>query len=455
MSARRAVIFAPFLAALGLAQTQVDLRTQSKSVDFASFSSTRPLQTGTTIPSTCQVGQMFFKSDASAGQNLYACTATNTWTVEAGGSGLSNCQVQRTSASVLTIFPAATVASPCIFGRGTTASLITSPATVTSSAGTTLVYVSVGAGGAISVGAGSATVACSGCIATAATAFPSDAMPVWTWTLLNGAFDPTGGTDFRATLSYKPSPSSGRGVSITVGDQDSIATDATVIPVKFSGSGAPGSVSTSTLGDTFVNTATGDVYVCNNSSSNCTSVAAGQWVRISGVFSQWDVDLKPVVCNFAGTSVVLWDTPNSSTAATYACRNLGEKVVGYARFANSGSPTGIVHFTIPRQWTNGVVSVFLEIFGDSGTGAAGFTVESHCVGVGSSVLEPFTWNTANSTNTVTLSSATNIFEASVASLTMTGCSAGSTEYLRIKRDNTVGSNLADFVSVLSAHVVFN
>src|ERR1700676_3716587 len=146
MSGRRAVILAPLLAVLGQAQTQGDLRTQSKSVDFAAFSSTRPLQTGTALPGTCLVGQMFFKSDASAGQNLYACTAVNTWTVEAGGSGLSNCQVQRTSGTVLTIFPAATVASPCIFGRGTTASLISSPATVTSSAGTTLVYVSVGAG---------------------------------------------------------------------------------------------------------------------------------------------------------------------------------------------------------------------------------------------------------------------------------------------------------------------
>jgi hypothetical protein len=173
------------------------------------------------------------------------------------------------------------------------------------------------------------------------------------------------------------------------------------------------------------------------------------------VFSQWDIDLKPMVCNFAGTSMVLWDTPNSSTAATFACQNLGEKVVGYARFTNTGSPTGIVRYTIPRQWGSGGVSVFLEVFGEAGTGAAGFTIESYCAGTGSSILEPFTWNTANSTNTVTLSSATTAFEVSVSSLTMTGCSGGSTQYLRIRRDNTVSGNLANFVSVLGAHVVFN
>jgi len=440
-----------------MAQTQVDLRTQSKSVDFANFTSTRPLRTGTAVPSTCQVGEMFFKSDATAGQNLFACTAANTWTLESGGggNGLTACQVLRTQATVLTIFPTATVTSPCIFGRGTTSSLITSPATVTSSAGTTLVYISVGAGGAISVGAGNGTVVCSGCIATTATAFPSDAKPVWTWTLLNGAFDPTGGTDFRAVLSYKPSPNSGRGISITIGDQDTIATDGTVVPVKFSGSGAPASVSGSSLGDIYVNTASGDVYVCNNAGSSCTGVAAGQWVRISGVFTQWDVDLKPVACNFAGTAAVLWDIPNSSTPATFECQNLGEKVVGYAKFANTGSPTSIVHYTVPRQWSAGAVSVFLEVFGAAGTGAARFTVESHCVGAGSSVLEPFTWTAANTTTTATLSSATTAFEVNVSSLTMTGCGGGSTQYLRIKRDNTVGSNLADVVSVLGAHVVFN
>jgi hypothetical protein len=38
---------------------------------------TAPIKTGTTIPATCVVGDMFYKSDATAGQNLYGCTATN------------------------------------------------------------------------------------------------------------------------------------------------------------------------------------------------------------------------------------------------------------------------------------------------------------------------------------------------------------------------------------------
>jgi hypothetical protein len=68
-------------------QTAVDLRSQSKTVDFAAAPSTRPMQTGTVLPSLCAPGQMFFNSAAPAGQNLYGCTATNVWTLQAGGSG--------------------------------------------------------------------------------------------------------------------------------------------------------------------------------------------------------------------------------------------------------------------------------------------------------------------------------------------------------------------------------
>jgi hypothetical protein len=70
------------------AQTQVDLRTQSKRVDFTQATTTAPVKSGTTLPATCGVGELYYKSNASAGQNLYGCTVTNTWTLLGdGGSG--------------------------------------------------------------------------------------------------------------------------------------------------------------------------------------------------------------------------------------------------------------------------------------------------------------------------------------------------------------------------------
>lgn len=49
-------------------------------IDYSGAASTRPWKVGTTLPSTCVTGQGFFKSDATAGQNIYLCTSTDTWT---------------------------------------------------------------------------------------------------------------------------------------------------------------------------------------------------------------------------------------------------------------------------------------------------------------------------------------------------------------------------------------
>lgn len=70
-------------------QTMVNLRTQSQSVDFSSANSTRPFKSGTVFPSICSMGEMFYKSDAPAGANLFGCTASNTWTLEGTGQGMS------------------------------------------------------------------------------------------------------------------------------------------------------------------------------------------------------------------------------------------------------------------------------------------------------------------------------------------------------------------------------
>jgi hypothetical protein len=55
--------------------------------DASGAASTAPMKVGTSLPGTCAVGDQFFKSDATAGQNLYFCTATNTWTQQLNSGG--------------------------------------------------------------------------------------------------------------------------------------------------------------------------------------------------------------------------------------------------------------------------------------------------------------------------------------------------------------------------------
>ena len=95
-------IAATVMASGALAQTQttaINLATQSRNPDFSSFPFTRPTSVGTTLPTTCQVGQLFFKTSAVPGTNLYGCTAPNSWTTLVSGS-IPTAQATLTAASL-------------------------------------------------------------------------------------------------------------------------------------------------------------------------------------------------------------------------------------------------------------------------------------------------------------------------------------------------------------------
>ena len=58
-------------------------------VDFSGGAHTLPAKTGlgASKPGTCAVGEQYFATDAAAGQNLFGCTASNTWNQEGGSGG--------------------------------------------------------------------------------------------------------------------------------------------------------------------------------------------------------------------------------------------------------------------------------------------------------------------------------------------------------------------------------
>lgn len=67
-----------FFAILTLSgQTQLDWTTQIRS---------KPIKSGTVLPAACSVGDLFLKTDATVGRNLYACLSRNAWTLQSGGS---------------------------------------------------------------------------------------------------------------------------------------------------------------------------------------------------------------------------------------------------------------------------------------------------------------------------------------------------------------------------------
>ena len=123
-------------------QTQVDLQSQSKNVDFSAAIATRPVKTGSVLPATCATGALFYSTSAPAGSNLFGCTAANIWTQEAGGSGgggvsaldqVSDFQVTKTATNQWTMNARASASTPVNGAIGPTAFQFTGPGTATTS----------------------------------------------------------------------------------------------------------------------------------------------------------------------------------------------------------------------------------------------------------------------------------------------------------------------------------
>jgi hypothetical protein len=220
-------------------QTQVDLRTQSKTVDFSNAPSTRPVRTGTAIPSICQTGELFYNLTAPAGQNLYGCTATNIWTLESGSGGggggggggatmaaqLGDLNVSITTPNtVLTIGANCSAATPCNVRVGDTVYAFTTSAVATIFTGSPVAYIYVDSSGNRSVGVASGTVGCNAnCSVTNVSGFPAGSVALWTWSAGGGAWVVNGGTDMRGWLGVKPNTAAGAAL-IQSGNQISFDT---------------------------------------------------------------------------------------------------------------------------------------------------------------------------------------------------------------------------------------
>jgi hypothetical protein len=61
------------------------------------------LPSGSSLPATCLVGDTFFVTTATAGENTYGCTSPNVWTLQSGGGGGSVASVSAGPTGALTV----------------------------------------------------------------------------------------------------------------------------------------------------------------------------------------------------------------------------------------------------------------------------------------------------------------------------------------------------------------
>jgi hypothetical protein len=181
------------------AQTEVDLKTQTKNVDFTAAITTKPVKAGTALPATCTSGELFFKTNAAPGGNLYLCTAANTWTQ----NGLPSAS-QATDFLVTALGASATIqCTVCQYGIGEKTFVVSSnmsASALTGSGGSTTVFFYLDPTGTPQFGYDGTTV--TGAMLTGLagqtpiTSFPGDSIPLAACAVTANQF--TSCTDYRA-----------------------------------------------------------------------------------------------------------------------------------------------------------------------------------------------------------------------------------------------------------------
>lgn len=252
--------------------TAIDLKAQSRNIDFTGAASTRPFKSGGALPSSCSVGDMYYLTSAAAGTNVYGCTAANTWTLEAGvgaqsASQLSDLAPSLTSATTLTIGANCSNTAPCNVRFGSAVYAFTTSTSATISAGSGTAYVYLDPSGTLTVGHNLTVTCASGCLAApGVSAFPSNSIPIFTWTATNGTWDPTGGKDWRAFQSTTNIAAGTGLLSATANGVTTLSIDPTLLALW--GPVPPTSSTACTKGAWSVDTSY--YYVC---------VAANTWLR--------------------------------------------------------------------------------------------------------------------------------------------------------------------------------
>lgn len=230
---------------------------------------------GASLPAACTVGQMFFLTGVTAGQNVYGCTSTNTWTLQSGGS--SSVTMSNIQDCAATISTGTLTVSACTARNGSldvSVSSCTSSLSGTSASGTVYAYLS-GDGTFMLGHATAATLTCSGwSVASDVSAFPSDGLPLFTATFSSNVWNSGSVTPYRRLLDRDPYVA-GSGLASSNNPSTGVTmlqVDSAQIPRYFAASGVPSQNCTQGR-DFYLNTATSTLYQCTSTDT---------WASIGG-----------------------------------------------------------------------------------------------------------------------------------------------------------------------------
>ncbi len=398
------------------AQTQVDLRTQAKNVNFQAAPYTMPLQSGASLPSTCTQSSLFFLTTAAAGANIYGCVAPNTWAVQ-GGGGSGALAIQNNGTTVGTrstanFIPGAGIVN-LITDTGSAINIQQSVDTavvlskVTDQAGTPLLCASASGSGT--------TYTCS--LSPTLTTYTTGMVLNWKVDTTSTTASPTLNVD---SLGAKPvvdfQGNSLASAALVSGAGYPIWYDGTHMRCMTCGLGGAGGIGT--LNKTSLSLPIGEQYTPN------AAVVVSSWFNNGNTNPTW------VYVSGLGAAM---DMPGSACTSPGYCA--AWTTFWWPQNFNNSAPVNVILRTAP------VTS------GDSGTIV--YSAQFVCPADGTSLANP-TYN-APSGSTFTVGVTAGAAQTvTISSVAITGCAAGNEAYLNIYRDGagTPGSTTADYITAV-------
>ena len=151
----------------------------------------------------------------------------------------------------------------------------------------------------------------------------------------------------------------------------------------------------------------------------------------------WKAWLPAAAC--VGTSAApVWDLPSTNPAvAVCTIGGTNGVIQGTLDFADGANTLSAqMNFQLPAGHTT--VSANIKWFSATTSGSVVWQLQTSCV-ADSETNDP-TWNTANTVTDAAKGTANQTNDASIASVTLTGCAAGELFHLRILRDPTHASD---------------
>lgn len=448
--------------------------SQAPTIVSPIFTTSVLLPNGTAVPGTCSIGMIYFDNDATAGVNLYGCTASNTWTLLGDGVGAA-------AVATDTIWDAA---GDLVYGTGANTAVRLAPGTT---------------GQVLTLGTGPVAPAWSSTL-TALTSIsfgadPGDGSPLnlsnntcINWEIATPGTDKclkvnaSDQLDFNGTINLSGAGTGSvviNGVtsgSLTITGADAMAQAVTVtVAAQTTGAAVLTIPDRAGSNGTFAFVA-GDIGAATattpSANDNDTSVATTAYVQTElTAYASDTVTLTNKTLDAEGTGNVVtiprriwlpaagcnnatagsvWDLPTSNPAVA-ACVTGTNTQKGVLNFADSADLSAQITYKLPSTWT-GTVDANIKWYTAATSGDVVWQIQTICVA--DAETDDPAFNTASTVTDTAKGTTLQTNDAAITTVTVTGCAASELMHVKIRRDSAHASDsLASTASLIGVELV--